>query len=87
MRKTGFKTQRSKPKIMASGPIMLLKIEVEKVETITDFIFLGSEITSGGNCSVKLKDTCSLEESYEKLRVGQQRRLCTEELMLLNFGA
>ena len=72
---------------MASGPIMLLKIEVEKVETITDFIFLGSEITSGGNCSVKLKDTCSLEESYDKLRVGQQRRLCTEELMLLNFGA
>ena len=40
---------------MASGPIMLLKIEVEKVETITDFIFLGSEITAGGNCSWEIK--------------------------------
>ena len=55
MRKTGLKLNIQKPKIMASGPIMLLKKEVEKVETITDFIFLGSEITAGGNCSWEIK--------------------------------
>ena len=42
------KTQR---KIMASGPIMLWPIEEEKVETVTDFLFLGSKITVDGDCS------------------------------------
>ena len=34
----------------------------ETMETVTDFIFLGSKITADGDCSMKLKDTCSLEE-------------------------
>ena len=47
---------------MASGPITLWQIDWETVETVADFIFLGSKITAGGDCSHKLKDACSLEE-------------------------
>ena len=48
---------------MASGPIISLQIEGGKVETMTDFIFMGSKITVDGDCSheIKLKDTYSLE--------------------------
>ena len=49
-------------KIMASGPISSLQIDGETVETVTDFIFLGSKITADGDCSHEIKDICSLEE-------------------------
>ena len=42
-------------KIMASGPITLWQIEGEKVETVTDFLFLGSKITADGDCSHEIK--------------------------------
>ena len=45
---------------MASGPITSWEIDEETVETVTDFIFLGSKITADGDCS-HLKDTYSLE--------------------------
>ena len=48
-------------KIMASGPITSWQIDGETMETVTDFIFLGSKITADGDC-MKLKDACSLEE-------------------------
>ena len=48
-------------KIMASGPITSWEIDGETVETVTDFIFLGSKITADGDCSMKLKDAYSLE--------------------------
>ena len=51
-----------KTKIMASGPIISWQIDEEKVETVTDFIFLGSKITVDGNCSPKLNDAYSLEK-------------------------
>ena len=51
-----------KTKIMASGPITLWQIDGEKMETVVDFICLGSKITVDGDCTMKLKDTCSLEE-------------------------
>ena len=48
---------------MAFGSITSWQIEREKVETVTDFIFLGSKITADGDCILmKLKDACSLEE-------------------------
>ena len=47
---------------MASNPITYWQIDEEKVETVTDFIFLGSKITADGDCSHEMKDTCSLEE-------------------------
>ena len=49
--KAGLKLNILKTKIMASGPITSWKIDGETVETVTDFIFLGSKITAGGDCS------------------------------------
>ena len=48
-----LKTQKTK--IMASGPITSCQIEGETVETVTDFIFLGSKITADGDCSHEIK--------------------------------
>ena len=50
-------------KIMASGLITSWKIDGETMETVTDFIFLGSKITVDGDSAIKLKDACSLEEN------------------------
>ena len=49
--KNGLKLNIQKTKIMASGPITSWQIEGEKVEAVTDFIFLGSNITADGDCS------------------------------------
>ena len=57
--KAGLKLNIQKPKIMASGPITSQQINGEKVETVTDFIFLGSKITVDGDCSHEIK-RCSL---------------------------
>ena len=53
--KAGLKLNIQKTKIMASGPITAWQIEGEKVETVTDFIFLGSKITVNGDCSREIK--------------------------------
>ena len=60
--KIGLKLNIQKTKIMASGPITLWQIDGETVETVTDFIFLGSKITADSDCSLELKDACFLEE-------------------------
>ena len=46
---------------MVSGPITSWQIDGEKVEAVTDFIILGSEITADSDRSMKLNDACSLE--------------------------
>ena len=48
--KVGLKLNIQKIKIMASGPITSWKIEAEKIKPVTDFIFLGSQITADGDC-------------------------------------
>ena len=53
--KAGLKLNIQKTEIMASGPITLWQIEGEKVETMTDFIFLGSKVTADGDCSHEIK--------------------------------
>ena len=53
--KTGLKFNFQKTKIMASGPITLWKIERVKVETMTDFLFLGSKITADCDCSHEIR--------------------------------
>ena len=53
--KAGFKLNIQKTKIMISGPIISWQIEGEKVETVTDFIFLASKITADGDCSHEIK--------------------------------
>ena len=60
--KVGLKLNIQKTKIMESGPITSWEIDVETVETVSDFIFRGSKIPADGDCSHEIKDACSLEE-------------------------
>ena len=53
--KVGLKLNIQKTKIMASGPISSWEIDEETVETVSDFIFLGSKITAVGDCSHDIK--------------------------------
>ena len=53
--KVGLKLNIQKTNIMASGPITSWQTEGEKVETVTDFTFLGSKITADGDCSHEIK--------------------------------
>jgi len=60
-KKAGSKLNIQKTKIMASGSITLWQTEGEKVEAVTDFIFLGSRITADGDCSHEIKRCLFLE--------------------------
>ena len=53
--KVGLRLNIQKTKIMASGPITSWQIDVETVDTVADFIFLGSKITADGDCSHEIK--------------------------------
>ena len=62
--KAGFKfsiKKKQQTKIMASGSIISWQIEGERVETVTDFAFLGSKITTDGDCSHEINRPFSLE--------------------------
>ena len=58
----GLKLNIQKTKIMASSPITSWQIDGETMETLKDFILGGSKITADGDCSHKIKNSCSLEE-------------------------
>ena len=60
--KAGLKLNIQKMKIMASGPITSWQTDGETMETVTDFIFLGSKSLQMVTAAMKLKDACSLEE-------------------------
>ena len=60
--KVDLKLNIQKTKIMASSPITSWQIDGETVVTVKDFILGGSKISADGDCSLKLKDICSLEE-------------------------
>ena len=53
--KVGLKLNIQKTKIMASGPITSWEIDGQTVETVSDFIYLGSKITADGDCSHEIK--------------------------------
>ena len=53
--KAGLKLNLQKTKIMASGPMSSWQVDGETMETVTDFIFLGSKITADGDCSHEIK--------------------------------
>ena len=55
--KVGLKCNFQKTKIIASGPITSWQIDVEIMETVRDFIFLGSKITADGDCSHEIKSS------------------------------
>ena len=59
--KVGLKLNIQKTKIMASGPITSWQIDGETMETVRDFIFLGSKITADGDCSHEIKRRLLLE--------------------------
>ena len=59
--KADLKLNIQKTKVMASSPLTSCQIEEEKVETVKDFIFLGSKIMRIVTTAMKLKDVCSLE--------------------------
>ena len=61
-KKAGLKLNIQKSKVTASGPITSWQIDGETVETVSDFIFLGSKSLQMVTAAMKLKDTCSLEE-------------------------
>ena len=59
--KAGLKLKIQNTNIMASSPITSWQIDGGEMETVKDFIFLGSKITADSDYSLKLEDTCSLE--------------------------
>ena len=66
--KVGLKLNIQKMKIMASGRITSWQIDGETMATVTDFIFLGSKITAGGDCSHEIKMLAPWKKSYDKSR-------------------
>ena len=60
--KSGLKLSIQETKITVSGPITSWQIDEETMETMTDFIFLGSKITADGDCSLEITYACCLEE-------------------------
>ena len=78
-KKVGFKLNIQQTKIMASDPITSWQIDGKMVETVADFIFGGSKITAGGDCSHEIKDACSLEE---KLMTNLDRILKSRDITL-----
>ena len=66
--KVGLKLNIQKARIMASGPITSWQIDGETMETVTDFILLGSKITADGDCSHKIKTLDPWKERHDKPR-------------------
>ena len=78
--KVGLKPNIQKTKIMASGPITSWQIDGETVETVSDFVFLGSKITADGDCSHEIK-TCLL--LGRKLMINLESILKSRDITLL----
>ena len=75
MKRVGLKLNIQKTKIMASGPITSWQTDEQTVETVTDFIFVGSKDTADSDCSHEIKMLAPWEKSYDKpkQRIGKQR--------------
>ena len=79
--KVGLKLNIQKTKIMASGPITSWQIDGETVETVADFIFLGSKITADGDCSHEIKWRLFLER---KVMINQDSILKSRDITFAN---
>ena len=71
--KTALTLNVQKTKIMASSPITSWQIDGEKVEAVTDFVFLGSKITAGGDCSHEIKRCLLLGRKQPRQHIKKQR--------------
>ena len=78
--KVGLKLNIQKTKVMASGPITSWQIDGLTMETVTDFLFLGSKITAGGDCSHEIKRCLLLGR---KAMTNVDRRLKIRGITLL----
>ena len=78
--KFGLKLNIQKTKIMASSPITSWQIDGETVETVADFIFLGSKITADGDCSHEIKTLTPWKKSYDQptQHIEKQTLLCQQ---------
>ena len=88
--KAGLKLNIHKTKIMASGPIISWKIDGETMETVTDFIFLGSKITVDGDCSHEIqrrlvlgrKATTNLDSILKTRDITLPTKVCLVKTMV-----
>ena len=88
--KAGLKFNIQKTKIMASGPIISWQIEGEKIEAVTDFLFLGFKITVDGDCSHEIKRCLFLErkndEKYRQQVKKQRYHFANKGLYNQSYG-
>ena len=88
--KVGLKLNIKKTKIMASGPITSWEIDGETVETVSDFIFLGSKITADGDCSHEIKrrsllgrkDVANLDSIFKTRDITLPTKVCLVKDMI-----
>ena len=87
-KKVGLKLNIQKTKIMASGPINSWQVDGETVETVADFIFLGSKITADGECSREIQRRLLLgrKESKEEKKRIHGRHIKKQRLYFANKG-
>ena len=78
--KVGLKLNIQKTKIMTSGPITSWPVDGQTVETVADFIFLGSKITADGDCSHEIKRRLLLrrKDDQSRQRIKKQRHYFTK---------
>ena len=74
--KVGLKLNIQKTKIVASGPITSWQVDEETVETVKDLIFLGSKITSDGDCSHEIKTLAPWKRNYDQTRQHIKKQRC-----------
>ena len=86
--KVGLKLNIQKSKIMASGLISSWQIDGETMETVRDFIFLGSKITADGDCSHEIKTLAPWKKSYGQPRqhIKKQRHYSADKVHLVSYG-
>ena len=87
--KVGLKLNIKKTKIMASGSITSWQIDGETMEAVTDFIFLGSQITADGDCSHEIKTLPPWKKGYDQPRqhIKKQRHyLANKYLSSQSYG-
>ena len=80
--KFGLKLSLQKTKIMASGPIISWQIDGETVETLSDFIFLGSKITADGDCSHEIKRCLFLGRKAKSRDITFPTKVCLVKAMV-----
>ena len=86
--RAGLKLDITKPKIIASGPITSWQIEGEKVEVVTDFLFLGSKITADGDCSHEIRRRLLLgRKATTNLECVEKQRHYSVDKGPYNYGS